>query len=525
MCRALVVAGVCLALPARADQAGECHTVDVDFVPAANLQIVGWIEDTKGAYVDTAYITQATGTYGIGNRPGRFDFNSGPIWPYGRRITTFPVWSHAHGIAFPEVEFQDGMDDDLSHEFSQSSHEPYFCRPRIDTEPSWDTGTCPSAIFTDKGVLSPTKTTGYPPRTDITRQAGADATDVDKFPSLNPFDVVSQATPPGGMPAHFTWTTPATVPDGNYVLVVEVSKEFDTNTSYDATKYPAPTGITFANYGEPYRGQPSVVYRVPFAIGQTDATATTASYAGYGDPDGLDGNVRAPDTTISTTVPDSGALRFGLAADGATMYRVRARTHVQFDSVAPGAVTGMAANVQGAQTTISFVAPGDDGASGQVTGYDIRVSPVTPIDDSNFDTIPRVPSPANPVAAGDTQQLVLQNLLPDTDYFIGVKPIDDCHNTGPLQVLAFHSYGGAGEVDACFIATAAYGSLMASDVGMLRHFRDAVLEKSVLGELFVETYYTFGPPVAQTVGASELLRATARAMLAPIVARVRAYAL
>ena len=58
---------------------------------------------------------------------------------------------------------------------------------------------------------------------------------------------------------------------------------------------------------------------------------------------------------------------------------------------------------------------------------------------------------------------------------------------------------------------------MANDVEMLRHFRDCVLQRTVLGELAVETYYTFGPAVAGVVGESELLRATARDALRPIV--------
>jgi len=41
------------------------------------------------------------------------------------------------------------------------------------------------------------------------------------------------------------------------------------------------------------------------------------------------------------------------------------------------------------------------------------------------------------------------------------------------------------------------------------------------GELAVETYYTFGPAVAGVVGESDLLRETARAVLSPIVTRVR----
>src|ERR1700733_16163359 len=53
---------------ASADKLGECHTVAVDFLPAPELQIVAWIEDGSGSYVDTAFITAATGIQGFGNR-------------------------------------------------------------------------------------------------------------------------------------------------------------------------------------------------------------------------------------------------------------------------------------------------------------------------------------------------------------------------------------------------------------------------------------------------------------------------
>src|SRR4051812_7716319 len=89
-------------------------------------QIVAWLEDGSGKFVDTIYITAQTGTYGLGNRPGRVDFNSGPFWPYGRRITTFPVWAHRKTLfgspdllEFPEIEFQNGDDNNLSHPFNE----------------------------------------------------------------------------------------------------------------------------------------------------------------------------------------------------------------------------------------------------------------------------------------------------------------------------------------------------------------------------------------------------------------------
>jgi hypothetical protein len=112
--------------------------------------------------------------------------------------------------------------------------------------------------------------------------------------------------------------------------------------------------------------------------------------------------------------------------------------------------------------------------------------------------------------------------LPETAYTVAIRAFDDCQNTSAISTATFTTAPRKiGEVDACFVATAAYGSLLANDVEMLRRFRDSLLKRSVLGELVVETYYTFGPPVAGVVGESDLLRSTARDLLAPIVNRVR----
>jgi hypothetical protein len=78
-----------------------------------------------------------------------------------------------------------------------------------------------------------------------------------------------------------------------------------------------------------------------------------------------------------------------------------------------------------------------------------------------------------------------------------------------------------GEVDWCFVATAAYGSRMANDVELLRHFRDTLLARTIVGELAIETYYTFGPALAGVVGESDVLRAMARDMLRPLIEWVR----
>ena len=486
-----------------------------------------WIEDASGVYVDTLFITKQTGSYGLGNRPGRFDFNSGPLWPYGRRITTFPVWANRHGQEFPEVVFRNGEDSNLSHPADESSYELHYCRPMQPIEANWDALTCasPAATGTDKGKLDPSRRSKYPPRNDLIQVPINDTDDVSMFSTLNTFDAVSQATPMPGVVASLSWPIPDTVGPGNYVLWAEVAKEFDHNATYNTTAYPSPT-VPWAAYGMAYRGQPSVLYKVPFTVGSVTTVTSTADYAGYGDPDGLDGNVRAPDGTISTTEPGSGAQRFSLVPDGAGgTYRLRVTARLEHDDVTPAAPANMGlADATNSTATISFVAPGDDGATGRVTGYEIRYRAHDPVTEANFDEPGSVdPKLAIEIAEpGGVQTFTLPGLLPSTTYSVGIRAFDDCRNASPLTVIDVATPDRiSGEVDACFIATAAYGSPLAADVQLLRGVRDSILRKTVIGELAVEAYYTFGPAAAGLISESELLRATAREMIAPIVRYAR----
>ena len=524
----VVFAGAALAMlasPALAD-APQCHVVDVEFTPAADLQIVVWLEDPQGHYVDTAYITQLTGTYGIGNRPGIKDFNSAWHWPYGHRDYVFPVWAHRHGMSFPVIGFRDDDEYNLSHPFDQSSQEVFFCRPLVQGEPQWDTQTCSSSVFTDKGKVVAPSGALYPPRADVTMHKGLDDPAVATYKAMNPFDAVSQATPIGGMDFTTSWPIPPDLAPGDYVMFVEVSKEFDFNSTYNATTYPEPTQpdgspLQWGNYGLPSRGQPSIVYRVPFTIGQTETVATTSSYAGRGDPEGATGTLTpAPDPTITTDTPGSGASRLQLTADGqGGTFRVRVTSRPEHDEIAPGppsATSVVATDTQSA--TIDFTEPGDDGLIGPVMGYEVRVQANTPITDANFASAMPTGASVQVHGPGTPQTLTIDHLLPQTDYFIGIRAFDECKNYGPVAVIeAKTAERQAGYVDACFVATAAYGSLLANDVEMLRRFRDQYLQSNVLGELAVETYYSVGPAVAGVVDQSEPLRATARTALAPLV--------
>jgi len=71
--------------------------------------------------------------------------------------------------------------------------------------------------------------------------------------------------------------------------------------------------------------------------------------------------------------------------------------------------------------------------------------------------------------------------------------------------------------DNCFIATAAYGTPLASEVRHLRAFRDRYLMSSRPGHAFVAAYYRVSPPVARFIRESETLRAIVRSTLTPLV--------
>jgi hypothetical protein len=508
---------------------GVCVEVGVDFTPSEALQIVAWVEDTAGNFIDTIYITQKTGRFGLGNRPGRPDFNTGSLtgdtFPYGRRDQTFPVWAHRHGTTFPLVVFQNGDENNLSHPFSSSSPEspPPYCRPIKPQEETFDSGTCASATYTDKGTFAPSdKFSLYPPRSDLQRRS-EDSPAVELFRSHNPFDAVTRATPAGGVPATITWSAPRRVDFGDYVLHVETSRTYDFNATYNTMTYPAPTGIPWADYGKPWRGQPSIVYRVPLSIAMTETVATTTAYAGYGDPDGKVGTLNPPDATITTDTPGSGASRMQLVSDGGTMYRVRARARPDFDTTPPAAVGVMTVADLGSTTAkLAFSASGDDGMVGMVSGYEVRYRVGSPITADNFADATALPTEVVPVEPGNEQVIELRGLLPETDYYIGIRAYDNCFNHGELVTTHFTTLDrDMPAVDWCFVATAAYGSTMAADVTLLRGFRDSVLRHTVMGELLVETYYTFSPAAAAVIRESELLRASARAILGPIIDRVR----
>ncbi|MBU0988466.1 MAG: S8 family serine peptidase [Proteobacteria bacterium] len=76
---------------------------------------------------------------------------------------------------------------------------------------------------------------------------------------------------------------------------------------------------------------------------------------------------------------------------------------------------------------------------------------------------------------------------------------------------------GTGGGGGCFIATAAYGSLTAPHVKILREFRDHFLLGNSMGRGFVRFYYTYSPSLAKFIVEHDNIRALVSVGLLPIV--------
>lgn len=101
----------------------------------------------------------------------------------------------------------------------------------------------------------------------------------------------------------------------------------------------------------------------------------------------------------------------------------------------------LAADVQSAandstnSVTLTWTAPGDDGATGQATRYDIRYSTQT-ITDGTWGSATVVANPPTPKVAGQQESFQVTGLQPDTTYYFALKTYDEAGNPSPLSNIA-----------------------------------------------------------------------------------------
>lgn len=538
-----------------------CRVVEVRFTPQgfpaqggrAPLapQIAVWVEQPDAKWLADLYVTRSVGLLGLGNRPGAALLKSDFRWPYGRRPMTLPIWAYRRGKQYGYVvmggkcstrynpnnpadttcpnDFNGSPADDdttIAYHGPVSSTEPYYCSPsgwRTVVQNGVDVVTCASSFFGSKGWYAPGLSSPFPPRADLMAFGGNDHPSAMRFATDNDVAAVSAATPATGrLVDPIRWYTNSSTPDGNYVMWVEASIESDFNPSWMTGKAMPEPHSEWDHLGKDFLGQPSVVYKVPFVLDMSGRVATTADYEGYGDWRGLSGTINPPDATISQS-GGSGADRLSMNTDSDGSWRVKvsvaACDSANCDMPAAPASLDLSDSTD-ATLTVKFTVP----SGPQAAAYEVRYQAGMPITADNFNNA--LPGPAaNLEPAGHTVSSLLTQLAPKTQYYVAVRPRSRCGQPGDITV-GQGSTGAANfaTLSGCFVATAAYGSPMATEVDSLRKLRDEQLLKNPLGQLAVASYYAVSPGLATVVGQSDGLRALARRALSPIVGLARALA-
>jgi len=578
------------AAPAPGSRAVELH-----FTPTARAQIAIWIEKADGTFVGTLRLTQAVALHGIGNRPGASQMNSGYRWPYGRRVDVLPVWAHRRAAApgaaqFKQVIFQnrtsEGCASNAGCGVPDSSVDPYFClgfMEMLSRKDNLDAVSCATVFSSDKGryltagdvaagyaepieangvgSMRPLESTSlYPPRRDGSGCGPTpgcidhpDAvTYVDHVRTVMPdIDAVTMATPPAEQEQALLFTVPPEWTDEDYVAWVEVNVEGDQNAAYDMVKYdtprlPAGAWDSWAiGYGYPYRGQPSVVYRVPFSLA-SPGSYSTAVPAGYGSVDGFGpsgGELHPMDDTITDapTVPataGSGADRLRLIAPADYRFKVGVR---DLSVCAAHAAPPMPEDFTVRNDTdkdmrhahewgyLRFKVPASDRP---IDHYEVRysnadTSPIVAGQQATFDRgLPAlaakidseglmIPSTG---AAGTMVEIPFGGMAPLTRYTVAIRAIDACNVAGPFAVAELKTTQiHFTKLSGCFIATAAFGSTLAPEVAALRQVRDELRSRSPVFAAMTDLYYRSGPAAAALIVRSDATRAAVRSVLRPVV--------
>jgi hypothetical protein len=372
--------------------------------------------------------------------------------------------------------------------------------------------------------------------------------------------------------SYVAWAEVNTEGDSN------ASFTFSTPCADDAPACGADWDSWAVTYGYSYRGQPSMAFSVPITIGAAGSYATDVP-VGYGDVMGFDpggSTVHPMDAKITNDPaksPGSGADRFRLIASKG--YRMKVIVRGGSGTVGTGGAGG--GTPSGGMGGGHLGSGGNPGASGgsevdpcltfsspEVPGnvtiaqvadpkhshewaslhfqvpasaqalhhYEVRVSetPITVADPKTFEQAPAANAatansetaplviPMNG-AAGSDVEVKFGLLMPQKEYYLGIRATNICGVAGPYAVagpvattrINFTKLSG------CFVATAAFGSPLEPQVEVLRRVRDAMRKESAVFAAATDLYYRSGPPAAALIARSDVARAVVRTLLGPVV--------
>jgi len=101
--------------------------------------------------------------------------------------------------------------------------------------------------------------------------------------------------------------------------------------------------------------------------------------------------------------------------------------------------------------TVNWTAPGDDGAVGTATSYDLRYS-TSPITEGNFGSATQVSGEPAPAVAGTAQSMIVAGLVTNTAYYFALKTSDEVPNISALSDVATGTtLASAGDTPPAFV--------------------------------------------------------------------------
>jgi len=120
------------------------------------------------------------------------------------------------------------------------------------------------------------------------------------------------------------------------------------------------------------------------------------------------------------------------------------------------------------QFTIYWEAPGDDGNTGTADNYEFRMA-TTAFVEADFDLQPEITDGVPvPEVAGSVQNLIVDGLTADTDYWIAGKAWDDEGNDGPVSnILHIHTYDWTDDIPPATIIDLTCGDLDATAIELV----------------------------------------------------------
>ncbi|MCP4705252.1 MAG: hypothetical protein GY865_11640 [candidate division Zixibacteria bacterium] len=106
------------------------------------------------------------------------------------------------------------------------------------------------------------------------------------------------------------------------------------------------------------------------------------------------------------------------------------------ETIAPSAIANLTLNnATLSSITMHWTAPGDDGAVGQASEYDIRYS-TSPINASNWDAATQMTGETAPKQAGFAESFIVDGLASGTAYYVAIKSADEIPNWSTISNVA-----------------------------------------------------------------------------------------